>query len=262
MRRRPAFFFGATGATPRANKAVMIEVRIEGEVARLTLARPEARNAIPLAGWDRIADRVGAAVAQGARAIVLAGEGGAFCAGADLGDFAGFAGDQAAAGSFRMAMRRAFDAIESAPVPVVASIEGSCYGAGVALAMACDLRLAGPDARFAITPAKMGISYPQEDLARLVALVGPGQASLLLFGGDAIGADEAKRIGLVDGDASALDAIVAAMVANDRASLAALKRGVSLALRGARADTGRDRLFDRLLADPALAARLEGRRRQ
>lgn len=237
----------------------MIEIRIEREVARLTLARPKVRNAIPLAGWGQIAERVGEAVESGARAIVVAGEGGAFCAGADLGEFPSFAGDVVAATGFRLAMRRAFDAIEAAPVPVIALIEGACYGAGVALAMACDLRLATPEARFAITPAMMGISYPQEDLARLVALAGPGHAARLLFGASTIGAEEAKRIGLVEGDAGELDALLAAMLANDRASLATLKRGIRL---GVRSDAEQDSIFDRLLADPALAARLEGRRRR
>jgi enoyl-CoA hydratase/carnithine racemase len=240
----------------------MIGIRIDGEVARLTLARPELRNAIPLAGWDSIAERVGEAVERGARAIVLTGDGGAFCAGADLGEFSDFAGEETAAAGFRLAMRRAFEAIEAASVPVIASIDGPCYGAGVALAMACDLRLAGADARFAITPARIGISYPQEDVARLIALVGPGQAARLLFGAGAIGAAEAKRIGLVDGDAGDLEAILADMLANDRASLATLKRGIVLAMRGVRSDRARELSFDRLLADPALAARLEGRRRQ
>ncbi|HYJ30306.1 MAG TPA: enoyl-CoA hydratase/isomerase family protein [Allosphingosinicella sp.] len=240
----------------------MIGIRIDGEVARLTLARPEVRNAIPLAGWDAIAACIDEAVGSSARAIVLAGEGGAFCAGADLGEFPSFAGEEAAATGFRLAMRRAFDAIEAAPVPVIALIEGSCYGAGVALAMACDFRLASPAARFAITPARMGISYPQEDVARLVALVEPGQAARLLFGAGAIGAEEAKGIGLVDGEAGELDAMVATLLANDRESLATLKRGIRLAVRGVRSDAGQDRLFDRLLADPALAARLEGRRRR
>ena len=240
----------------------MIQIGIEGGLARLTLTRPEVRNAIPLAGWDAIAGAVGEAVESGARAIMLAGAGEAFCAGADLSDFPGFSGDEPAVAAFRAAMRRAFDSIAEAPVPAVALVEGPCYGAGVALAMACDLRLAGPRARFAITPARMGISYPQEDVARLVALVGPGQAARLLFGGEALDAGEAKRIGLADGDAAELDHVIGAILANDRASLATLKRGIRLAARGVRSDSAQDRTFDRLLADPSLGARLEGRRRR
>jgi len=240
----------------------MIELRIEGEVARLALTRPEVRNAIALAGWAEIAAAIAQSVGRGVRAILLCGEGDAFCAGADLGDFPSFAGDEAAVSRFRLAMRRAFDAIEEAPLPVIALIEGPCYGAGVALAMACDLRLAGAGARFAITPAKMGVSYPQEDIARLVALVGAGQAARLLFGGEAIDAGEAKRIGLVDADSIDLEALSAAILTNDRESLATLKRGIGLTVRGVRSDSEQDRMFDRLLADPALAARLEGRRRR
>jgi len=240
----------------------MIGLGIEGEVARLTLSRPDVRNAVPLAGWDSIAGAVREAVERGVRLLVLAGAGDVFCAGADLGEFASFAGDESAVAAFRAAMRRAFGALRDAPVPAIALIEGPCYGAGVALAMACDIRLAGPAARFAITPARMGISYPQEDVARLVALVGPGQASRLLFGGAAIDAAEANRIGLVDGDSDGFDDLVAAMLANDRSSLATLKRGIGLAVGGAESDPDQDRAFDRMLADPALAARLEGRRRR
>jgi enoyl-CoA hydratase/carnithine racemase len=240
----------------------MIGIEIDGGVARLTLDRPQVRNAVPLQGWDSIAGAVGEAVAGDARVIVLTGAGGAFCAGADLGDFPGFAGDEAAVAAFRAAMRRAFDSLAEAPVPVIALVEGPCFGAGVALAMACDLRLAGPAASFAITPAKMGISYPQEDVARLTALVGAGRAAKLLFTAAAVDRDEAKRIGLADGDSGGLRDIVAAVLGNDRASLATLKRSIRLAVRGVRSDPEQDGVFDRLLADPGLAARLEGRRRR
>ena len=131
--------------------------------------------------------------------LVVTGAGGTFCAGADLGDFAAMRGDEAARrplprGHARRA-RRAARRSPSRPSPL---IEGPCYGAGVALAMACDLRIARARRQFAITPAKIGISYPQEDVHRLVALVGPGQAARLLFTAETIDGEEAKRIGLVD----------------------------------------------------------------
>ncbi len=237
----------------------MLELRIEDAFARLTLQRPEVRNAIPLDGWDAIAEKARAAEAAGARLLVLAGEGGAFCAGADLGGFAALQGDPAAASAFREAMRRGIDALASLPIPVVALIEGPCYGAGVALALACDIRLAGPAARFAITPAKMGISYPQEDVARLVALVGAGQAARLLFTGATFDAAEAMRIGLADAPAAEPDAIEAAVAANAPASLAILKRGIGLAAEGVRSDAEQDRQFDALLASDALAALVAAR---
>jgi enoyl-CoA hydratase/carnithine racemase len=239
----------------------MFELETDGDVARLRLARPEVRNAIPLAGWDLLAGKVAEAAAA-ARLIVVEGSDGAFSAGADLSDFGSFRGDETAAAAFRQAMRRGLDALEQAPVPTIALVEGPCYGAGVALAMACDIRLAGSAARFAITPAKMGISYPQEDVHRLVALVGPGHASRILFSSAAIDAAEALRIGLADGEAGELDVLVEALLANDRASLETLKRGIALASRGVENDAEQDRTFDALLTTDALAARLDARRRR
>ena len=142
-----------------------------------------------------------------ARLLVVTGAGGTFCAGADLADFPAMQGDAVAAARFREAMRGALDALRGLVLPTLALIDGHCYGAGVALAMACDLRLASPAARFAITPAKFGISYPQEDVHRLVELVGPGQAARILFTAEPISGGEAQAIGLVDDDMGHLSLI-------------------------------------------------------
>jgi len=228
----------------------------DGEAARLTLARPEARNAIPLAGWAELTRLLGEL--GPARVLIVTGEG-AFCAGADLSDFATMRAEEGAIAHFRETMRTALDALRALPIPTIALVDGPCYGAGVALAMACDLRIAGPRASFAITPAKIGISYPQEDVHRLVELVGPGQAARLLFTAIAIDGAEAARIGLVelyDADPAPL---VEAILANDGESLATLKRAIALSRRS---DAEQDRRFDALIAGPVLAARLEALRRK
>ena len=227
----------------------MFRLTQDGEVARLALDRPEARNAIPASGWAELARLLGTIEA---RLLVLSGEGGAFCAGADLADFAAMHADAGA--RFRQDMRAALDTLAALPIPTVARIEGACYGAGVALAMACDLRVAAAGARFAITPAKIGISYPQEDVRRLVALVGPGQAARLLFTAAAIDGAEALRIGLVDLDA--LDE--GAILANDSASLAVLKQGIA----SVGGDAALDARFDSLLGGEEMARRLEALRRK
>ena len=224
----------------------MFRLNHDGEVARLTLDRPEARNAIPAAGWGELERLI--ATVEG-RLLVVSGAGGAFCAGADLGDLPDLR---------RAEMRAALDALRDLAMPTVARIDGACFGAGVALALACDLRVAGPDARFAITPAKIGVSYPQEDVHRLVALVGPGQAARLLFTAESIDGAEAIRIGLAE--LASLDE--AAILANDRASLAELKSAVALAAQGVRSDPEQDRRFDALIAGDALARRLEALRRK
>ena len=240
----------------------MFRLEQQDGVAALTLDRPEARNAIPLAGWNELTGKIAEVERSKARLLVVTGAGIAFCAGADLSDFALLQHDEATRIRFREEMRAALDALRDLPIPSIAAVDGACYGAGVALAMACDLRVAGSDSRFAITPAKYGISYPQEDVHRLVELVGPGQAARLLFTGVAIDAAEAARIGLVELADGGLEALIGALLANDGDSLAALKLGIRLAAQGRRSDIGQDRSFDALFAGTELARRLEALRRK
>jgi len=225
------------------------------DIARLVLDRPEARNAVPAAGWAELARLLG--TVEG-RILVVSGARGAFCAGADLADFSAMRSDAAARLRFREDMRGALDALRDLPIPTIALIEGPCYGAGVALAMACDLRVAGAGARFAITPARIGISYPHEDVHRLVALVGPGQAARLLFTAAEIDRAEALRIGLVE--LAEIDE--AAILANDAASLTELKRAIALAAAGVRSDPDGNRRFDALIGGDGLTRRLEALRRK
>jgi enoyl-CoA hydratase/carnithine racemase len=240
----------------------MFLLELDDDLARLTLDRPEARNAIPAAGWAELFAAIARVAASDARLLVVRGAGGTFCAGADLADFPAMQGNAAAAGRFRAEMRAALDALRDLAIPTLALIEGHCYGAGVALAMACDLRLAHPRAQFAITPAKLGISYPQEDVRRLVELTGPGQAARILFSATPLAAGEAKAIGLVDADLAHETALIAAIVANDRGSLAMLKQAIRRAAAGVRTDPDMDAGFDALLAGDEFVRRLEALRRK
>jgi enoyl-CoA hydratase len=237
----------------------MFDIGLQGPIARLTLSRPEARNAVPASGWGELA-RAARQASEAARVLIVQGDGSAFCAGADLFDFAAFEGDPDAGSAFREAMRVGLDTLAALPIATIALVEGPCFGAGVALAMACDIRVAGPSARFAITPAKLGISYPQEDVARLVALVGAGQASRLLLSAQGIDAAEAVRIGLADlvseHAREAADDLALAIAGNDASSVATLKRGIRLAAAGVRSDSGQDQEFDRLLGCERLAGHL------
>lgn len=237
----------------------MFRLDRQGPLARITLDRPEARNAIPLDGWDDLCGQVEEVAGGDARLLVLAGTGGAFCAGADLGDFPRLRRDAGARARFREAMRGAIDAVAALPIPVVAWIDGACYGAGVALALACDVRIAGPQASFAITPARYGIAYPQQDVRRLVALIGPGQASRLLFTGQSIDGAEALRIGLVE-RVGGLDELTGSIAANEAVSLVALKRAIAATRSRGATEPSLDREFDALFGGEALARRLEALR--
>jgi enoyl-CoA hydratase/carnithine racemase len=240
----------------------MFHLEHDGDLARLILDRPEARNAIPAADWIALSGKIGLVESSGARLLVVAGAGGTFCAGADLADFAAMCGDPAAAARFREEMRGALDRLRALAIPTVALVEGHCYGAAVALAMACDIRVAAPTAVFAITPAKIGISYPQQDVHRLVALVGPGQAARMLFGGQAVDGEEARRIGLVEATMPGEKALIEAILANDPESLAALKQAIARAGEGVRSDPEMDLRFDALIGGEEMPRRLEALRRK
>jgi enoyl-CoA hydratase/carnithine racemase len=260
---RPALFLWRQSRRAPLNRPMFV-LTLDGALARLRLDRLEARNAIPMSGWGELSKACAGAVAGGARVLVVSGSRQAFCAGADLADFPALTDEPAAATAFREAMRRGLDTLADLPIATIAAIEGPCYGAGVALAMACDIRVAGEGARFAITPAKFGISYPQQDVARLVALVGPGQASRLLLGAGSIDSTEAARIGLVElraeEAASAVEALAAAILANSLESISVLKRAIRLAAEGATYDDGQDRAFDHLFGSSDFRARLEALR--
>lgn len=244
----------------------MFDLRVEEAIARLSLSRPEARNAIPLPGWEEMAVKTNEAQQAGASVLILSGiPGGVFCAGADIAGFDRLLEEPSARTEFRQAIRIGLDGLSALAIPTIALIEGACYGAGVALTMACDIRMAGGSAQFAITPAKLGISYPQEDVHRLVSLIGAGQAARLLFSAASIGGAEAERIGLVEqfheqGAAAAAEALAAAIATNDGDSLRTLKSGVRLAAAGIVHDEGQDGAFDALFGSAGFARRVAGYR--
>lgn len=232
----------------------MIVSRIEGDVAIVALDRAAARNAVRIDDWDRLAAAVTEAAGRAAVILLRSDVPGVFCAGADLTEFPAMMADPGLPPRFRQAMARATAALADAVVPVIAAIDGGCFGAGVAVAMACDLRVAGPQARFAVPSARLGIGYPPDDIARLCALVGRGQATWLLLTGDAIDAAEAQRIGLVELIAEPGGALAMArrIADNSADSVAALRA----ALRGRGDGAAR---FDALFAGADLAARLPRR---
>jgi enoyl-CoA hydratase len=196
-------------------------------VAEIILDRPEKRNALDGA---MIAELTAAARALGEDpslfAVVLRGAGGVFVGGADIGAMAGL--DEAGARAFITALHEACAALRTLPVPVIAAIEGVALGAGLEIAAACDLRLADRRARFGMPEVRLGIPSVIE-AALLPRLIGSGRARALVMLGEAVGAEEARAIGLIDriageeGMEAELAAMIAALREADPAALRAQK---------------------------------------
>ena len=170
-----------------------LRTTIDAGVATLTIDRPDVRNAMTYDMWVALAevcdhlagdDRV--------RVLVVAGAGGHFCAGADIGALADDPAD------LKRVNRRAEQALSQFPKPTIAFVTGACVGGGCEIAIACDLRIADTTARFGITPARLGALYPEFAVERLVALVGSSSAKHLLFTSELLDAHTALRIGLVN----------------------------------------------------------------
>jgi len=172
----------------------------QGAVAHLLIDRAAKRNAFTQAMWEDFPRLLAQAMTDPAvRAVLLrSAESGIFCAGADIAEFGAGALDPAWRARNQDAIRRAQHELARAEKPVIAAIDGDCVGGGCGLAIACDLRVASPRARFGITPAKLGLVYSLHDTKLLVDLVGPAQAKRILFTAQLLPAEEAQRIGLIE----------------------------------------------------------------
>ena len=172
----------------------MIHFEERGHVGLATIDRQERRNAL---NAELCAELRGRLEQSGElRAIVITGAGTAFCSGADL--VTRFAPDgDAPTDTFRPAFEEVLDVIVAHPAPVVAAINGPAIGAGMQLAVACDLRVAALGARLAIPGGKLGIHLSARNIWRLAQLVGQGAARDFLLAGRTVDAEEALRVGLV-----------------------------------------------------------------
>jgi enoyl-CoA hydratase/carnithine racemase len=171
-----------------------------GPVVTLELNQPEKHNAVSSAMWQALPEAVAAIEADDAiRVVLVRGAGGrAFSAGADISEFAHIYSDPGRTETYNAAVRAAQAALRHLDRPVIAVIDGVCVGGGCGIALACDLRFASSAARFAITPARLGLAYSYADTAQLVEKVGPARAKDILFSGRMLPAEEALAIGLID----------------------------------------------------------------
>jgi enoyl-CoA hydratase/carnithine racemase len=163
----------------------------DGDVAVIEIDRHDRRNALDAAHCHDLREALTMAAPAGpetARAVVITGAGSSFCAGADLGTVYDAA--------FRDALYGMLAAVTEVPVPVLAAVNGPAVGAGAQLALACDLRVAAPEATFAIPAARLGIAVNPWTIRRLALLAGTGTAQAMLIGAETLDAPAALRCGL------------------------------------------------------------------
>jgi enoyl-CoA hydratase len=170
----------------------MIGIARDGNVMTIEMQRPERRNALNCELVDRLREAVEHAAEQDVRAIVLTGSGAVFSSGADLTDAAGMAEklpDKALALNL---------AIDKTPVPVIGAINGPAIGAGVILAMICDLRVVDTEAYFQFPVAKYGLALDNWSIRRLTSLVGAGRARGMLLTAEKLTAETALQTGMAN----------------------------------------------------------------
>ncbi len=216
-----------------------------GPVAFLTFNRPEAGNAMTWAMYDALVaacERVD--LDRDLRVFVLRGAGGAFGTGTDIRQFAGFSstGDGL---DYERRLEAALDRLERVNVPTIAQVEGLAVGAGCAIALACDLRVATPAARFGVPIARtLGNGLSAENCQRLVENVGLSRAKDVLLTGRFIDAEEALSAGLVtrvvepDAIGSAVDELAGIISRNAPLTLRAMKETLRRLSRHGRVEAG------------------------
>ena len=223
-------------------------------VLTLRLDNPSRRNALDLDMATALRSALGTARDDpSVRCVVITGTGNSFCSGADLGGFVEQGGGRSVLVHREMlsAYYRTFLDVRDLPVPTVAAVNGPAIGAGLNLALCCDLRLASPSARFGATFVRIGIHPGGGATHMLVRLVGPARAAEMVLTGSIVEAADAVSIGLanrlVATDESLLDealALAGVIAANAPAAVRASKRALRLA---------QDSSFEAVLEVEALA---------
>ncbi len=169
----------------------MIRVETEGKLWVITIDRPDKANSLTSGMLSDLIDGFADAGKAGAQAVILTGQGKVFSAGADL--------DEARAGLATSPLWEQLSArIAAMPALTIAALNGTLAGGATGMVLACDLRLAVPEARFFYPVMKLGFLPQPSDPPRLRALIGPARTKKILMAGQKVAADEALSWGLID----------------------------------------------------------------
>ncbi len=185
----------------------------DGDIATVTLNRPDKLNAVDLPMWRKLGEVAHAlATDDGVRCVIVTGAGKGFGAGADISEFETSRGTPRKARDYGTVMVDALFALRDLPKPTVAQIHGPCTGAGLEIAVMCDLRIAARSARFGVPIQRLGVTMPYPELGAFLELVGRATLLEILLEGRVFDAEEAlaKRLVTRVVDDGALETEVAA----------------------------------------------------
>jgi len=177
----------------------MLAAKDEG-VGLITFNQPEKRNAMSLEMWTGLGEILDEfREDDSVRVVILSGAGNkAFVSGADISQFEKNRSNANAQQEYDRLTSSGRARFQTFPKPIIARIRGFCLGGGLAIAMSADLRIAAVDSEFGIPAAKLSIAYAPESVKRLIDLVGPAHARMILYTARRIDAAEAERIGLIN----------------------------------------------------------------
>ena len=188
-----------------------LRVATTSGVTRLTLTRPAARNSLTQSLCAAIRGALSAAAADPqCRALVIEGSGGSFASGADLAELDELHGQRERLLANYRELRETQEQLYALDRPTVAAVDGYCLGAGLSLALACDLCVATPRSVFAAPPARLGLLYSDREVWRLALRIGFAHSRDLLFTGRRVSAAEAFALGLIErvSEVDGLDAVL------------------------------------------------------
>jgi enoyl-CoA hydratase len=197
---------------PVDDATLTVDYLNDNRIVVATIDRQHRRNAVDLDTLSALRTVLDDAISnESLRVVVIRGAGGHFSAGADL--------SGVESSEFRLVLAAVVTSLASIPIVTLAQIDGVCLGAGLQLAAACDLRVAGPDAVFGIPAAKLGVAVDEATVERLVELVGGGLARSILLAAELVSMPDAKDAGLVHRVGTYDDALAWALTIADLAPL-------------------------------------------
>jgi len=216
-----------------------------GHLAFVIFNRPEKRNSLNSQMLQMLPGVLqGLARNSDLRVIIFRGSGdAAFCAGGDITEFKQYAQSQQNAEKWHEVLVGAIESVYNLEIPTIAMVHGPAAGAGCEIAMACDIRLVAPDARFGITGSRLGFPIPFRNAVRLISLIGPANAKKMLYTGEFMSAEEARRMGLAT-----------AVVNKEDLEKRTLELAGEIAANAPLAQRAIKRTIDRVVQDPSLSS--------